>query len=122
MSTIKGNLLVAQGGGPTAVINQSLVGIITEARKYPQITRIFGAKHGVKGIVKENLLDLTEISSHHLEAIAQTPSSALLSTRDKPDKEYCKKIFEVFKKYNIRYFCYIGGNDSSEACRIINES
>ncbi len=122
MSTLKGNLLVAQGGGPTAVINQSLVGVITEARKYPQITRIFGAKHGVQGIVDEKLLDLTEISSYQLEAVAQTPSSALLSTRKKPDAEFCKKIFNVFKKYNIRYFCYIGGNDSSETCRIIGES
>ncbi len=122
MSTLTGNLLVAQGGGPTAVINQSLVGVITEARKYSQITRIFGARHGVQGIVDEDLLDLTELPSYHLESVAQTPSSALLSTRKKPDKEYCKKIFSVFKKYNIRYFCYIGGNDSSETCRIIGEA
>ncbi|MGC8738557.1 MAG: 6-phosphofructokinase [Candidatus Hydrogenedens sp.] len=122
MSTLKGNLLVAQGGGPTAVINQSLVGVITEARKYTQITHIFGAKHGVQGIVDEKLLDLTELPSYQLEAVAKTPSSALLSTRKKPDAEFCKKIFNVFKKYNIRYFCYIGGNDSSETCRIIDES
>lgn len=121
MSAPTGNLLVAQGGGPTVVINQSLVGIIQEARKYSQIQRIIGAQNGVEGIVKEKLLDLTELPSHHLEAIAQTPASALCSTRKKPDEAYCKNIFEVFKKYNIRYFCYIGGNDSSETCRIINE-
>ncbi len=121
MSTLKGNLLVAQGGGPTAVINQSLVGVITEARKYAQINRILGARHGVDGIINERMLDLTELPSQHLEAIAQTPSSALLSTRTKPNEKDCKKIFDVFKKYNIRYFCYIGGNDSSETCRIIDE-
>ncbi|HOV34185.1 MAG TPA: 6-phosphofructokinase, partial [Candidatus Hydrogenedens sp.] len=122
MSTSERNLVVAQGGGPTAVINQSLVGIITEARKYSQISHIFGAKYGVKGITDEKFLDLTELSSHHLEAVAQTPSSALFSTRDKPDEEYCKKILGIFDKYNIHYFCYIGGNDSAETCRLIGEA
>lgn len=120
MSNIKGNLLVAQGGGPTAVINQSLVGVITEARKYSSVEKILGAKHGVKGIMDESFLDLTNLPSNHLEVIAQTPSSALLSTRHKPNQDDCKKIFEIFKKYNIRYFIYIGGNDSAETCSIIN--
>ncbi|MCX8065899.1 MAG: 6-phosphofructokinase [Candidatus Hydrogenedentes bacterium] len=121
MSNLKGNLLVAQGGGPTAVINQSLVGVITEARKYSSVEKIFGAKHGVKGIIDESFLDLTNLSSGHLEAVAKTPSSALLSTRHKPKEDDCKRIFEVFKKYNIRYFVYIGGNDSAETCHTINK-
>ena len=95
MSTIKGKVLVAQGGGPTAVINQSLVGVVLEARKYPQVTRVYGAVCGVWGIVNEELIDLTEATTNNLEAVANTPSSGLLSTRDKPDKAYCHKIFEV---------------------------
>ncbi len=121
MANGKGNLLVAQGGGPTAVINQSLVGVITEAKKYSSVDKILGAKYGVKGIMEEKFLDLTNLPSRHLEAIAQTPSSALLSTRHKPKEEDCRKIFEVFKKYNIRYFMYIGGNDSSETCCILDK-
>ena len=121
MSQLKGNMVIAQGGGPTAVINQSLVGAILEARKMPQIERIYGALHGVSGIKDEKFVDLTQTTTAHLEAIAQTPSSALRSTRDKPDDEYCQKMFEVMQKYNIRYFFYIGGNDSSETVRIIEE-
>ncbi len=76
--------------------------------------------HGVRGIIEEDFVDLTQATSHNLEQIGQTPGAALGSTRDKPDKEYCKKIFDVFKKYNIRYFFYIGGNDSADTCRIVS--
>lgn len=117
----KGNLLVAQGGGPTAVINQSLVGVVLEARKHAEIDRVFGSLHGVEGIVKGELLDLTEVAQEHLESVAATPGSALLSTRVKPDAEYCKKMFEQMKKFGIRYFFYIGGNDSSDTVRIVSE-
>ena len=120
MSLLEGKVLVAQGGGPTAVINQSLVGAVLESRKFPQVTRVYGALHGVSGIINENFLDLTEATTHNLEAVAQTPSSVLLSTRDKPDKAYCHKIFEVCRKHGVRYLFYIGGNDSAEACRIVN--
>lgn len=121
MSIIKGKVLVAQGGGPTAVINQSLVGAVLEARKYPQVTRVYGALHGVWGIVNEELIDLTEATTNNLEAVANTPSSGLLSTRDKPDKAYCHKIFEVCRAHDVRYFFYVGGNDSADACRIVND-
>jgi 6-phosphofructokinase 1 len=121
MSRLEGKVLVAQGGGPTAVINQSLVGAVLESRKYPQVTQVYGALNGVKGIVNEDFLDLTEATTHNLEAVANTPSSGLLSTRDKPDAAYCEKIFEVCKAHNIRYFFYIGGNDSADTCRIVNE-
>lgn len=117
----KGNLLVAQGGGPTAVINQSLVGVVLEARKHAEIDRVFGSLHGVEGIVRGELLDLTEVAQEHLESVAATPGSALLSTRVKPDAEYCKKMFEQMKKFGIRYFFYIGGNDSSDTVRIVSE-
>jgi len=121
MAALEGKVLVAQGGGPTAVINQSVVGAVLEARKFPQVTRVYGAQHGVRGIVEENFLDLTEATTHNLEAVAQTPSSGLLSTRDKPDEKYCHEIFEVCKAHGIRYFFYCGGNDSADTCRIVNQ-
>ncbi|HIJ64877.1 MAG TPA: 6-phosphofructokinase [Candidatus Hydrogenedentes bacterium] len=117
---MEGKVLVAQGGGPTAVINQSFVGAVLESRKFPQVTRVYGALHGVNGIINEEFLDLTEATTHNLEAVAQTPSSGLLSTRDKPDVEYCRKIFKVCQAHDVRYFFYIGGNDSADTCRIVN--
>ncbi|HQM50435.1 MAG TPA: 6-phosphofructokinase [Candidatus Hydrogenedentes bacterium] len=118
---LEGKVLVAQGGGPTAVINQSLVGAVLESRKFHQVTRVYGAIHGVRGIIEEDFLDLTEATTHNLEAVAQTPSSGLCSTRDKPDIEYCRKIFTVCQAHEVRYFFYIGGNDSADTCRIVNE-
>jgi 6-phosphofructokinase 1 len=118
---LEGKVVVAQGGGPTAVINQSLVGVVLESRKFSQITKVYGAVHGVKGIVNEDFLDLTQETTHNLEQVAITPSSALLSTRDKPDEKYCKEIFEVFKAHDVRYFFYIGGNDSADTVRIVNQ-
>ncbi len=121
MSIITGKAVIAQGGGPTAVINQSLVGAALECRKFSQITHVYGARHGVHGIVDEDFVDLSQATSNNLEQTGMTPASALGSTRDKPDQEYCHKIFETFKKYDIRYFFYIGGNDSSDTCRLVNE-
>jgi 6-phosphofructokinase 1 len=119
---LEGKVLIAQGGGPTAVINQSLVGATLEARKFAQITKIYGAVKGVEGIVNENFLDLTKETTNNLEKVAVTPSSALLSTRVKPDDKYCKEMFKVMQAHDIRYFFYIGGNDSSDTVRIINEN
>lgn len=118
---LEGKVVIAQGGGPTAVINQSMVGAALESRKFPQVTRVYGALHGVQGIVNENFIDLTQETTHNLEQVANTPSSALLSTRDKPDENYCKEIFKVLKAHDVRYFFYIGGNDSSDTVRIVNE-
>ncbi|HNU97257.1 MAG TPA: 6-phosphofructokinase [Candidatus Syntrophosphaera thermopropionivorans] len=118
---LEGKVVIAQGGGPTAVINQSLVGITLEARKFVQVTRVYGALYGVRGIVDEEFVDLTQETTHNLEQVANTPSSALLSTRDKPDEKYCKEIFKVLKAYDARYFFYIGGNDSADTVRIVNE-
>ncbi len=114
-------ILVAQGGGPTAVINQSLAGVVLEARKFAQVARVYGAHHGVRGIVNEDLLDLTQETSHNLEMVAHTPSSALGSTRDKPDAKYCHEIFEVLRAHEIGAFFYIGGNDSSDTVRIVSD-
>ena len=116
-----GKILVAQGGGPTAVINQSLVGVVLEARRFRNVTRIYGALHGVRGILNEEFVDLTQETSHNLELVAATPSSALGSTRDKPDLKYCEEIFKVLKAHEIEHFFYIGGNDSSDTVRIVAE-
>jgi len=115
-----GKILVAQGGGPTAVINQSMVGVALEARRFQNITRVYGALHGVRGIVNEDFLDLTQETSHNLELVAATPSSALGSTRDKPDMAYCQNIFEVLRAHEIEHFFYIGGNDSADTVRIVS--
>lgn len=115
-----GKILVAQGGGPTAVINQSLVGVALEARRFAGVERIYGARHGVRGIVNEDFVDLTQETSHNLELVANTPSSALGSTRDKPDVPYCQEIFKVLQAHQIEHFFYIGGNDSSDTVRIVS--
>ena len=116
-----GNMLIAQSGGPTVVINQSLVGAVLEAKKHAAIKKIYGSRHGLKGILEENLCDLGKETTANLELVAGTPSSALGSVRKKPTPEDCVKVFQVLQKYNIRYFFYIGGNDSAETTHIINE-
>ncbi len=116
-----GKILVAQGGGPTAVINQSLVGVALEARRFGEVRRVYGARHGVRGIVDEDFVDLTQETSHNLEQVAGTPASALGSTRDKPDLKYCQEIFKVLQAHEIEHFFYIGGNDSADTVRIVSE-
>jgi 6-phosphofructokinase 1 len=121
MSRLEGKVLVAQGGGPTHVINQSVVGVALEAHKFSQVTSVYGAVHGVRGILEEDFVDLTRETTHNLEQVANTPSSGLLSTRDKPDEDYCARMFKVMQVHDIRYFFYVGGNDSSDTVRIVNE-
>ena len=115
-------ILVAQGGGPTAVINQSLAGVVLEARKFPQVSAVYGAYHGVRGIVDQNFTDLTRESEANLEQVAATPSAALGSTRDKPDVKYCQEIFKSARAHGIGSFFYIGGNDSADTVRIVSEA
>ena len=114
------NAVVGQSGGPTGVINASLVGVIEEAKKHSEIENLYGAVHAVAGIIKDEFIDLKKLSADTLEQVAVSTSSALGSSRDKPDAEYFAKILEVFKKRNIRYFFYIGGNDSANTAHIIN--
>jgi ATP-dependent phosphofructokinase / diphosphate-dependent phosphofructokinase len=116
-----GKILVAQGGGPTAVINQSLVGVVLQARRHTAITRVYGARHGVRGIVNEDFVDLTQETTHNLEGVARTPAAALGSTRDKPDLAYCQEMFKVLAAHQIEHFFNIGGNDSSDTVRIVAE-
>ena len=123
-----GNAAIGQSGGPTAVINQSLAGII-EALKQGlcatgQVKHILGMRHGVRGIVKtgdDGVVDLTAIPAERLERLGRSPSAALGSTRDKPDEVYCQRILDGCRRNDIRYFFYIGGNDSADTCRIVSE-
>ncbi len=116
-----GNMLIAQSGGPTMVINQSLVGAVIEAGKHDAIRAVYGSLHGIQGIIDEDFIDLTRESEETLRAVADTPSSALGSIRKKPSAEDCQVIFDVLKKYEINYFFYIGGNDSAETVHIVKE-
>src|SRR6185369_15448845 len=125
---IPGNAAIGQSGGPTAVINQSLVGVVEGLRlglhATGHVKKILGMCHGVRGLTKSgggNFHDLTSTHQDTLDRLALTPSAALGSTRDKPDEAYCARILEACRQHDIRYFFYIGGNDSSDTCRIIRE-
>ena len=118
---LTGNMMIAQSGGPTVVINRSLIGAVKEAKKHKEIKKIIGSLHGIKGILEEDFIDLKKESAKNLDLVAQTPSSGLGSVRKKPTKEDCAAIFNILQKYNVRFFFYIGGNDSAETTHIINE-
>jgi 6-phosphofructokinase 1 len=117
----KMNMVIAQSGGPSMVINESLVGAVMAARGNPGVGRILGARHGILGILGDDYVDLRRVSARRLEEIAATPSSALGSCRRKPDAADCREIFEAFRRKNVGYFFYIGGNDSADAARIVAE-
>ena len=118
------NMVIAQSGGPSMVINESLVGAVLAARSKrtgARIGRIYGAVHGIAGILARDYVDLRKVSEKKLMAIAATPSSALGSCRLKPTREDCRRIFEEFRRLSVGYFFYIGGNDSADAARIVGE-
>jgi 6-phosphofructokinase 1 len=117
-----GNMVIGQSGGPTVVINQSLVGAILEAQKHNKvIQKIYGARHGVKGVLAQDFIDLTDEPKENLLKVAVTPSSNLGSVRKKPTVEECKEMFKVLQAHDVRYFFYIGGNDSAETADIIHQ-
>ena len=118
------NMVIAQSGGPSMVINASLVGAVLAARAATarkRIGKILGARHGIDGIFKRDYVDLRKVSETKLRKIAETPSSALGSVRKKPTAEDCRRIFEEFRRLNVGWFFYIGGNDSADAARIVAE-
>lgn len=126
MKNLVGACVFAQSGGPTSVINASAAGVFTEALKQGNITAVYGAQHGIKGILDEKMYDIGKEDPKELEMLKYTPSSALGSVRYKL-KDYAvdptdyNRILEVFKKYNIRYFFYNGGNDSMDTCNKISK-
>lgn len=125
MSVLKGACIVGQSGGPTSVINSSVYGVIDTALKSENITRVLGAEHGILGVLNDRLFDMGEESPDELRLLKYTPSSVLGSCRYKikdpevDDSDY-KRILEIFKKYDVRYFFYNGGNDSMDTCRKIS--
>jgi len=121
VAKLVGNAVIGQSGGPTCVINQSLVGVVEAARKSKEIKKLLGARHGVKGILGEEFIDLFAEPKSALEAVGQTPSAGLGSVRMKPTRAQCLKMFRILQKNNVRYFFYIGGNDSAETTHIVNE-
>jgi 6-phosphofructokinase 1 len=127
MSKLIGNAIFGQSGGPTSVINASAAGVFTEALKQTGvIEKVYGAANGIVGILNEKFYDIGQEDPAELELLKTTPSSALGSCRYKlakpevDDTDY-KRILEVFKKYNIRYFFYNGGNDSMDTCNKISK-
>ncbi len=126
MKNLVGACMFAQSGGPTSVINASAAGVFTEALEQKNITAVYGAAHGIKGVLNEEFYDMAAEDPKEIELLKYTPSSALGSVRYKlkdaaiDDTDY-KRIVEVFKKYNIRYFFYNGGNDSMDTCNKISK-
>ena len=126
MSQLKGACIIGQSGGPTSVINASAYGAIKTALESDCITKVLGARHGIKGVLDDDLIDMGKEDPKELEMMKFTPSSALGSCRyklkdpDEDDTDY-KRILEIFKKYDVRYFFYNGGNDSMDTCNKISK-
>src|SRR5699024_7794560 len=126
MNVLKGACIIGQSGGPTSVINASAYGVIRTALDSDVITNVYGAEHGIKGVLGDRLIDMSKEDAEELELLLYTPSSALGSCRykmadpDVDDTDY-KRILEIFKKYDVRYFFYNGGNDSMDTCNKISK-
>ncbi|MEA4920600.1 MAG: 6-phosphofructokinase [Clostridiaceae bacterium] len=124
--SLKGACIFGQSGGPTSVINASAYGVFSEALINPDITQVIGAAHGIKGVLNDELFDISKEDARELDLLRSTPSSALGSCRYKlkdplvDDSDY-KRILEIFKKYDVRYFFYNGGNDSMDTCNKISK-
>lgn len=114
MTRLRGTLVVGQSGGPTAVINASLAGVIQEAQRYPEITGIFGMRHGIEGLLADDLIDLGAETAEAVELLKHTPSAALGSGRYKMTEDDYPRLLDSLRRLDIRYFCYIGGNDSAD--------
>ena len=129
MAEFNGNLLVAQSGGPTAVINASVAGVIQEAGRHECIEEIYGGLNGIWGILREELIDLNDEKAKSIEGLKYTPAAALgtcrykLDFKKKPEQaaKDMDRLFEVFQAHNIRYFFYVGGNDSQDTAHKIQE-
>ena len=129
MEELVGNLLVAQSGGPTSVINASLAGVIQEAGRHECIDEIYGGANGILGILNEELIDINEEKKRSIDGLRYTPAAGLGTCRYKIDfKKKAEKaakdmdrLFQVFEAHNIRYFAYIGGNDSQDTSHKIHE-
>src|SRR5215468_3687210 len=129
MAELTGNLLVAQSGGPTSVINSSLAGVIQEAGRHDFIEEIYGGANGILGILNEELIDINDEKAKSIGGLRYTPAAALgtcrykIDFKKKPEKaaQDMDRLFQVFQAHNIRYFFYIGGNDSQDTSHKIHD-
>src|ERR1044071_1338553 len=129
MAELVGNLLVAQSGGPTSVINSSLAGVIIEAGRHESIEEIYGGANGILGILNEDLIDINDERAKTIDGLRYSPAAALgtcrykIDFKKKPEKaaQDMDRLFEVFKAHNIRFFFYAGGNDSQDTADKINQ-
>jgi len=119
---IKGNLVVGQSGGPTTVINSSLLGVVRQAMAQPEIEGIYGMLHGIRGLLHGEFIDLRKESDETLDLLLQTPASALGTVRYKVKPSDYDSIVAVFERYNVRFFFYIGGNDSMDTVYQVSEA
>src|SRR5216684_969287 len=128
MAELAGNLLVAQSGGPTSVINSSLAGVIQEAGRHECIEEIYGGANGILGILNEDLIDINDERAKTIEGLRYTPAAGLgtcrykIDFKKKPEEaaQDLDRLFEVFQAHNIRYFFYIGGHDSQDTAHKIH--
>ena len=119
---MEGNLLVVHGGGPTAVLNASLYGVIREAQKNPEINKIYGAIGGSEAVIEENFLDMGELSDEKIELLLQTPGTAIGSSRFPLEQEQYEAMVAVLKKNNIKYVLFNGGNGSMDTCGKVSQA
>jgi len=117
---MKGNLLIAHGGGPTAVINASLAGVINEAKNHSAIDGIYGALHGIEGVFDEKFIELGNQPQDVVDRLPSTPGSAIGTCRRKLAEDDYPRLLDVFRRHNIAYFLYNGGNDSMDTCRKVS--
>ena len=119
---MSGTFVIAQGGGPTAVINQTLAGALTAIRERHPGARVLGSRHGVRGLRDNDLVELTALSESDIARLACIPSAALGSTRDKPDVGYCEAVLKGLRRAGAEAFIYIGGNDTAGTQLIVSEA
>lgn len=116
----KGNLVMAQSGGPTVAINSSLVGVVQEALEQDAVGGIYGARNGIRGVLEEELIDLRCVPGEILEGLRRTPAAALGTVRHKLSDDDYDRLLEVFRAYDVRYFLYNGGNDSMDTAHRVH--
>ena len=121
MAGLKGRMVIGQSGGPTAVVNASLAGAVLEAQRHPQIEGIYGSLEGILGIIRENMIDLGRERPEIIAGLSSTPSAILGSCRYKLTPADFERIIDVFRAHNVRFFFYIGGNDSMDTAHRLGQ-
>jgi len=119
---MRGNIVISQSGGPTAVVNSSIAGIVQEALRHPEVESIYGAINGIEGVLLEDLIDLRQEEPEAIEQLRRTPSAALGSCRWRMSPDDLKRTINVFSAHNVKYAFFIGGNDTMETASAVRGS